>query len=75
MEYIREQVEMFNFGVSQNMTKNKHFHNVNTSHKKSYKAKQHKDDSLVIFPNEVKLSVFLLGVNTINTESIKRKIK
>ena len=73
MKYIREQVENLTFRFSQNMIESEQFHNSNASQIKVVEANLHGNNEgfPLIFTNEAKFSVFLLGVNNIKYNSLK----
>ena len=75
LKVITEQVENFTFGVSQNMIKLKHFHNVNTYQIEEDETKQNEnnEDAPVIFPTKLKLLDSKLGANNTKKKSIKKK--
>jgi len=62
LEYIREQVESFTFGVSQRMLAFEHFHTINAgTSAESPENEEHNEDGPSIITHDIRITDFALG--------------
>ena len=61
LEYIREQVESFTFGVAQRMLDFEHFHTINASASTIPDIEEHNEDGPCVISHDVHITEFALG--------------